>query len=168
MDLFHKLGLPAFPWTDHVKVTPEEESKLIKSVIIGDTEHFYMLEMDRKADELTKENLMGLYYLTNLQVENFLKLKFFFIRDEKSIYLTYERANLQLTEYLTIREPSVELRLLIFRGAIEIIYNLILLHEDFSQFDPSFFFIQEKEFSPNEKFPILKFIYHGKLFFIKF
>jgi hypothetical protein len=165
MDLFHKIGLPAFPWSDSVKVPSEEESKLIKSVIIGNSEQFYMLEMDRKADELSNEHLMGLYYLTNLQVENFLKLRFFILKDDLSIFLTYEKAGLVLADYLTNREPSVELRLLIFRGAIEIIYNLILLHEDFSQFNQSLFFIQEKEFSSNEKFPILKFIYHGKLLF---
>ena len=165
MDLFHKIGLPAFPWSDNVKVPSEEESKSIKSVIIRNSEMFYMLEMDRKLDELSNEHLMGLYYLTNLQVENFLKLKYFIIRDDLSIFLTYEKADMQLTDYLTNREPSVELRLLIFRGAIEIIYNLILLNDDFSQFDQSLFFIQEKEFSSKEKFPKLKFIYHGKLLF---
>jgi hypothetical protein len=163
MDLFQKIGLPVLHWTESVKLLPEEESKIVKSGVINDSEGVYLIEMDKKVDKLTNDNFMGLYSLTNLQLQNFLKLKYLLIREDQALFLAFEKTDFHLSDYLSFRQPSVEVRLMLFRGVIEVIHNLISLHEEFTQFDPSLFFIEEREISVTDKFPVLKFIYHGKI-----
>lgn len=167
MDLFQKLGLSVLSWEDDVKLYHEEENekKQIRECLLKDNDSVYLVELKPIA-EVTPENTYRIYYFLTNYSQNFLRLKHLIKKDDKTYFFAYEKATSPMVEYMAANELPIEKRLYIYKNAIETVCTLIYYKEDFTEFDQTLFFIHEKENAPTgEKFPSLRIIYHGKLYF---
>ncbi len=164
MDLLSKFGLSILSPSDQVRYLDHDEGGSLRPALINDREKVFVLESYKSLETLTHENIMGIFYLMNVQVASFLKLKSLLIK-ENSIFLVYESAEYNLNTFMAERELKIELRFYILKQLVEIIYTMTLFNNDFTDFDLGFFFINEKETETSyvsvNKLPLLKIIYHG-------
>jgi len=160
MDLFQKLGLHMLSWEDNMKEFVEEEniSRNLKKGILKNGETVLLLQT-KKPNEITHENLIWIHHFLINRPFNFINLKYVLLKENKDFFFAYEKVGLNLKEYFEETDLSFEVRLLIFKQAVEIVYYLTYLDENFSYFDFNLFFV---EINSIQKLPILKLIPHCK------
>jgi hypothetical protein len=164
MDLFQKLGLRLLSWEENMKSFNEEENKtrFLKEGILKNNEPVLLLET-KKLNELTHENFIRIHHFLINQPFNFINLKYVLIKNDKDLFFAYEKVGPTLMEFLEKSELTFEVRLILYKQAVEIVYYLISLNENFLHFDFNFFIIDVSENNSVQRLPILKLIPHCKL-----
>jgi hypothetical protein len=162
MDLLNKFGLSILSPNDKLEFLETSDIESLRQCLLNGKEKFFILEASKTLETLDHDNIMGLFYLMNIQSSNFLQLRWLYIK-ENSVFLLYERGLKSLNSYLAERELSVNERFYIFKQVVEIVYTLTLFNDDFSDFDPAYFFINEDSSSPGLSSLVVKIIYHGKI-----
>jgi len=164
MDLFQKLGLRLLSWEENMKSFNEDENKTryLKEGILKNNELVLLLET-KNLNELTHENFIRIHHFLINQPFNFINLKYVLVKEDKFLYFAYEKVGPSLMEYLEKSELTVEVRLILYKQAVEIVYYLISLNENFLHFDFNFFYVDLSEDNPMFRLPILKLIPHCKL-----
>ena len=164
MDLFQKLGLRLLSWEENMKSFSEEENKTryLKEGILKNNEHVLLLET-KNLNELTHENFIRIHHFLINQPFNFINLKYVLVKEDKFLYFAYEKVGLALMDFLEKSELTFEIRLILYKQAVEIVYYLISLNENFLYFDFNFFYVDLSDDNSMFRLPILKLIPHCKL-----
>jgi hypothetical protein len=159
MDLFQKLGIRILSWEENMKSFSDEDnkSKYIKEGILKNNEKVLLLEI-KSYDEFSDDNFMKIMNYLSCNNVNFIKLKYLLIKNEKEMYFCYENAEQSLMEYLHKAENNLQMKLILYKQAVEIVFYLRSFGETFLTFDHNLFFVNEGE---NFK-PVFKVMYHGK------
>lgn len=97
--------------------------------------------------------------------KNFLKLSKI-ISENNSFYFIFEKPKISLLDYLKGDAINLSMRISLYKQSIEIIYKLKdFSSENFDFFNFSLFYVDEEKSFSNMN-PILKILYHCKIFFI--
>jgi hypothetical protein len=162
MDLLNKFGLSILSPNDKLEFLETNENECMRLCLLNSKEKLFILQTSKTLETLNQDSILGLFYLMNIQSSNFLKLRWLYIK-ENSVFLLYEKGQKSLNSYLAEREPPVDVRFYIFKQVVEIVYLLTLFNDDFSDFDPGYFFVNEDTCSIGSSLPVVKIIYHGKI-----